>query len=678
MWIKIVREKKRKNIIIFSIVSLLLAAAALIVGVHPAICIGGAALLFCTLFFQFRLSDTLPSWASFLVLAVLTLIVFILMQTTISCGVFLIGPLKFLLNLLLMLGAASLLWILTGSIRISTMILFVFCTVVAVIDHLVVQARSFEIQFSDLQSIGVAAEVAGGYSFTLSFVTMIGLALSICFGVFLVRTHYPRQKRNRSMMLLSMGAVVMMILCTVVIYTQFMAPVIGYQDKYWKYRGSERNGFWVNMIYSASATRVQVPEGYDPDTLEDTLDTYLTDAEDEKEEKTVSEAEEKKMPNVIVVMNETFSDVHNIAKYLGNEMPVSAPVTPFLDSLSDADANVIKGHSLVSVYGGNTANSELEFLSGLSMQFIPRNTVAYNLYMTENNSYTIVDLFNNAGYHTFAVHPENRTNWQREKIYGYFGFDETCFRDDFTDLSEEDFYRGHVSDAAIYDKVIETYENKDADEPLFAFVVTMQNHGGFSSANFDYTITLDGYERYTGVQEYLSSINTTDKAFQSLVEYFETVEEDTLILFYGDHQPSLSNIGALFFDVTDDSTTEEELAKYVVPYVFWANFDLDAAAGDRLPDDRELTSLNFLSTWLLEILGMEGETSPFLQFVDTLNEEVMAISAVGWYDYDRVFHETSYNQPNLTDPLKLYSYLQYNVLYDNTHRLTELFDMSQK
>ena len=130
--------------------------------------------------------------------------------------------------------------------------------------------------------------------------------------------------------------------------------------------------------------------------------------------------------------------------------------------------------------------------------------------------------------------------------------------------------------------------------------------------------------------------------------------------------------------MTDDSSTEEELAKYVVPYVFWANYDLDAAAGDRLPDTRELTSLNFLSTWLLEILDMEGETSPFLQFVDTLNEEVMAISAVGWYDYDRVFHETSYNLPNLTDSLKLYSYLQYNVLYDNAHRLTELFDMGRK
>lgn len=672
MWIKVTREKKRNNIILFSIVSMLFAVAALFCGAHPVIGIGGAVLLFCALFFQIHLSETLPSWAAFLILAALTLIVFILMQVTISCGIFLIGPLKFILNLLLMAGVASLLWILIGSIRISSLILLVFCTVVAIIDHIVVQARSFEIQFSDISAIGTAAKVAGDYSFALSPVTMIGLVLSICFGVFLVRTRYPRQKRNRSMMLMSMGSVVLMILSAVVIYTQFMSPVIGYQDKYWKYRGSERNGFWVNLIYSASATRVQVPDGYDPDTLEDRLDAYIADA---KKTDTDTKSEKKKQPNVIVIMNETFSDVQNIAKYLGNEMPTSVPVTPFLDSLSGEANNVIKGHSLVSVYGGNTANSELEFLSGLSIQFIPRNTVAYNLYMTQDNSFTIVDMFKNAGYHTFAVHPEDRTNWQREKIYDYFGFDETCFKDGFTDLTDEDYYRGHVSDQTIYDKLIETYENRDSDEPLFAFAVTMQNHGGFSSSNFDYTVTLDGYERYTGVQEYLSSINNADRAFQSFVEYFRTVEEDTLILFYGDHQPSLTNIGALFFDVTDDSSTEAQMAKYVVPYVFWANYDLEAAAGDRLPANRELTSLNFLPTWLLQILDMEQQPSKFMQFVNTVNKEVKAINAMGWYDYAGVFHETSYNVPALTDPLKLYSHLQYNVLYDNKHRIAGIFNM---
>ncbi len=248
MWIKIALEKKKRNIILYCIAAVLFAAATFAVGAHPAICIGGAALMFCALFFQLRLSQSLPSWAGFLILAALTVIVFVLMQVTISCGIFLIGPLKLIINLLLLLGAASFLWIITGSIRISTLILLAFSTVVAVIDHLVVQARSFEIQFSDLHSIGVAAQVAGGYSFTLSPVTMIGLVLSICFGIFLVRTVYPKQKRTQSMMLLSLGSVVMMILCTVVVYTQFMAPVIGYQDKYWKYRGSERNGFWVNMI----------------------------------------------------------------------------------------------------------------------------------------------------------------------------------------------------------------------------------------------------------------------------------------------------------------------------------------------------------------------------------------------------------------------------------------------
>ncbi len=676
MWIKVTHEKRKNTIILYSIVSVLFAAVVLLCGAHPVIGIGGAVLMFCALFFQIRLSETLSSWAGFLILAALTLIVFILMQITISCGIFLIGPLKFILNLLLMVGAAALLWILTGSIRISTLVLLIFCTIVAVIDHVVVQARSFEIQFSDLSAIGTAVKVAGDYSFALSPITMVGLVLSICFGVFLVRTRYPRQKRNRSMMLMSIGSVVLMILSTVVIYTQFMAPVIGYQDKYWKYRGSERNGFWVNLIYSASATRVQVPDGYDSDTLEDQLDAYLADGQKTDTEPAPEvPAEEKKQPNVIVIMNETFSDVQNIARYLGNEMPTSVPVTPFLDSLSDEANNVIKGHSLVSVYGGNTANSELEFLSGLSIQFIPRNTVAYNLYMTQENSFTIIDMFKNAGYHTFAVHPEDRTNWQRKKLYGYFGFDETCFKDDFTDLTEEDYYRGHISDRAVYDKIIETYEKQDSDEPFFCFAVTMQNHGGYSSSNFDYTVTLEGYERYTGVQEYLSSIQNADQAFQSLVEYFASVEEDTLILFYGDHQPSLTNIGALFFNVTDDSSTEKQLSKYVVPYVFWANFDLDAAVGDRLPADRNLTSLNFLSSWLLKILDLEQEPSRFLQFVDTINKEVKAINAMGWYDYKGVFHETSYNMPELTDSLRLYSYLQYNVLYDNAHRISGIFDM---
>ena len=99
-----------------------------------------------------------------LILLVLTLINFILMQTTISCGIFLIAPIKFIMNIVIMMGMSSLCWLITGRVRISAIIVLVFSYIVAIADHLVVQARSFEIQFSDLSSIGTAAEVAGGYA----------------------------------------------------------------------------------------------------------------------------------------------------------------------------------------------------------------------------------------------------------------------------------------------------------------------------------------------------------------------------------------------------------------------------------------------------------------------------------------------------------------------------------
>ena len=673
MWFQFTRETNKRNMILYGGASVAVFVLSLLCGVHWAVALGGGALLYAVLFFPLSVSARRPTLGGFVILAAQSVIIFVLMQITISCGVFLIGVQRLILNLLIVLGISSFFWIFTGSVRVSSLIVLISSTVIAVADHLVVQARSFEIQFSDLRSIATAATVAGGYSFSLSVPTAIGLMLSICFAVFLVRTEYPRRRRGKSMLLLSLTSVAVMGLCVFTVYTQIGASFFGYQDKYWKYRGSERNGFWVNIIYSASATRVQVPQGYDPNTLTEKLSAALPG-----EEEPEPEPETARRPNVIVIMNETFSDVHNIASYLGYEMPVSQPVTPFLDSLSNDMPGTVKGHALVSVYGGNTANSELEFLSGLSMQFVPRNTVAYNLYINENNSFTMVDLFRNAGYHTFATHPEDRTNWQRDKIYDYFGFDETCFLDGYAGLSEEDYYRDHVSDAAVYDKVIEAYESKDPDAPLFAFAVTMQNHGGFSSFGFEPTVTLEGYEKYTGIQEYLSSIHTADAALQEFVAYFDAAEEDTLIVFYGDHQPSLPNIATLFFGgAGDDSEPEEQLAKYTVPYFFHANYDLTDAKENLPEGSTELTSLNFLSTHLLRLLGMQAGESRFLQYVDTVHGEVMAMNAMGWYDYDRVFHPSTYNAPELSGALRLYSALQYNALYDDGNRIRAIFTMKQ-
>ena len=314
-------------------------------------------------------------------------------------------------------------------------------------------------------------------------------------------------------------------------------------------------------------------------------------------------------------------------------------------------------------------------LSGLSVQFIPRNTVAYNLYMEEGNSFTIVDSFNKAGYKTAAIHPENPTNWQRDKVYEYFNFDETYFKDAFADVPQEDYYRGHISDDSVYDKIIELYESKEEGTPLFNFTITMQNHSGYNTLGFEHEVKFTDINGYAGIREYLTAIRRSDAALKKLIEYFEGVEEDTIILFFGDHQPSLSNIAARFYGLKDDDPTLKQLTKYVVPYVFWANYDLG--------DNREhtsLTSINFLSSWLLDMVDVP-ETK-FMQYVDAMNNEVMAINAMGWFGYDGKFHESAYAKQNLDDPsldnpLWIYSYLQYNMLYDDDKKLTELYSLPE-
>lgn len=667
MWAKIKRTTDKKTLLCFAAAAVVFTVAAALLGVNIFISVAGGILLFAVLTFKIELSDSLPVWFRFIILLLLTLIVFILMQTAISCGIFLISPLKFFMNVIILAGLSSLLWMVTGNVKISITIVTVICYFVAIADHLVVQARSFEIQFSDFSALGTAARVAGGYSFTLSTVTKLAIVLGIVFLTFVIRCRFPSHERNWKRTAFCLGSIIATYLCAVVIYTQFCASFIGYQDKYWMYRGSERNGFLVNIIYSASATRVTEPEDYDAAVLEEELDIYL-EAEDDGKGSLV---ESEKKPNVIVIMNETFSDVQNIAAYMGKEMKTDVPVTPFLDSLSDKEPNIIKGHAIASVYGGNTANSELEFLTGQSIQFIPRNTVAYNLFMTELNSFSVVNNFNNAGYRTVGMHPEQPVNWQRDKIYSYFDFDEIYFMDDFTEgLGEDGWFRDHVSDQAVYDKIIDLYENKEDGDPLFTFAVTMQNHGGYTTAGFDYTVNIEDYENYTGIREYLSCIKNSDEALKNLIGYFEAADEETIIVFFGDHQPSLSNIASKFYGLDDYSTVEDQQAKYAVPYLIWANYDIDC---DRATS---VTSINYLSSWLLDIV--DSDLTDFQRFIKKVNTEVPMLNSMGWYDNGGVFHDSTYSAPELSESLKLYSRLQYNAMYDNKGRLPDLFGIKAR
>lgn len=113
---------------------------------------------------------------------------------------------------------------------------------------------------------------------------------------------------------------------------------------------------------------------------------------------------------------------------------------------------------------------------------------------------------------------------------------------------------------------------------MFVFNVTMQNHGGYQDAydNFTPDIYVEGVNNFA-LEQYLSLIEQTDAAMEKLIDYFSIADEDTIILFFGDHQPNDTVASSILSlnGMSWNSLDEEELKlRYQVPYVMWANYDI--------------------------------------------------------------------------------------------------------
>ena len=148
-------------------------------------------------------------------------------------------------------------------------------------------------------------------------------------------------------------------------------------------------------------------------------------------------------------MNESFSDLGIVGNFETNE-----DYMPFVHSMQKGQKNTITGNLLVSTFGGGTANTEFEFLTGDTMAFLPFGCSPYQMYV-KSEMPSLVGALEAQNYQTVAMHPYLSTSWNRPQVYQSFGFDEQCYEDSFP--SDVERVRGRVSDSASYKKIIELY-----------------------------------------------------------------------------------------------------------------------------------------------------------------------------------------------------------------------------
>lgn len=489
-----------------------------------------------------------------------------------------------LLNIVLFELIMALLLFLFGKLKTALRCQTILFMIIGLANYYVLEFRSAPIMPWDILSIGTAASVANNFKYTLSKETvfvLIGFVILILLES-KVTLELKKDWRIRvggvlASFALLWGFTAMLHQDSTVarfkLYDKLFTPTVM----------SKRDGTAVAFLMELKYIVVEKPDGYNKEDAAALLASYDTN---DTESATHT-------PNIIVIMNEAFSDLSVLGDFETNE-----DYMPFLHSLmQEGTPNTISGHLNVSVLGGNTANTEFEFLTGNTMAFLPQGSVAYQQYV-KSNDYSIATYLKSKGYDTIAMHPYNASGWDRDKVYPLLGFDTFYSLKDWVNPVK---IRKYVSDQSCYDKIIELYEQKDANTPFFLFNVTMQNHSSYSEEydNFHPDITVEGTSSKI-LPNYLSLIKLSDQALENLIEYFSQADEDTIIVFFGDHQPS-NSVAAPVWKINgrsgDSLTEEEEARRYKVPFIIWANYDIEAASNVE-------TSANYLGSHVLRAAGL--------------------------------------------------------------------------
>lgn len=420
-----------------------------------------------------RATDALRRGAFFALAIVLG---FLLLELPWNDGVFAI-PQRYVIDNLLILGLGCAIVFLAGQRTRASLAVFTgFCLLWGTANFFIITFKGQPIVPADLFALGTAASVAGGYSLFLTGRLVFCWALFAAYCVALAKL-CPQRKRARWDVAANVLAAALLVCLGTMQYQAIdIKSDCDVTVDVWDVRGSyATQGTALCFLSRAQELTPKPPEGYSAEAVDAILAPFAEDpltgtdgtvAESPSPDATGNqnsaapttgdaapeqpEALPYDGPNVIAIMNETFSD---LSEYPGLEGTNAAPT--FFHEV--ADDSLAAGDVYVSAMGGGTCNSEFEFLTGASMGNMGGGVYPYVLYDLEGVD-NLASYFRGLGYGTHAIHPAEAANWRRDRIYEQLGFDTF---DDITTMEDVDTFRDLVTDRATYERVLEKIDEGD-------------------------------------------------------------------------------------------------------------------------------------------------------------------------------------------------------------------------
>lgn len=323
-------------------------------------------------------------------------------------------------------------------------------------------------------------------------------------------------------------------------------------------QGYENYGFIYGFSSSVVDRGMSKPDDYTEEHVAE-----ITDKVDSTKQETTATKDDA--PNIICVLLESFCDPDEIKFLHYNDDPI-----PTFHKLEE---NYSTGYLTVPVVGAGTANSEFEVLTGMSMQYFGTGEYPYKTILKKTDCESTAADLASIGYGTHAVHNNGGNFYSRVNAFSMMGFD-TFTSKELMNIQTYTPNGSWATDDILVDETIKTLDSTP-NQPDFTYTITVGTHGDYPKEqvieNPKYTAN-GAFDEETRNQwtYYINQLNEVDTFMADLIDKVSKRDENTVIVFFGDHLPTMG--------LQDSDMRSGDI--YKTKYVTWNNMGLEKQDAD--------------------------------------------------------------------------------------------------
>ncbi|MDD4843971.1 MAG: LTA synthase family protein [Anaerotignum sp.] len=326
------------------------------------------------------------------------------------------------------------------------------------------------------------------------------------------------------------------------------------------------HGFITAFFLNFNSLNTNEPQNYSKAYIQQAFEKYLPDE---------NSGQTFQNPDIVVVLSEAFWDPTVL-----NGVTFSADP---LENFREIAKTNPSGKMISPTFGGGTVRPEFEILTGMSTSALPPGNIPYQQYL-KREIFSYPRTYKNLGYDAIGLHTYQKTFYDRDKAYPLMGFDD--FLGEYDLHAEQHWNSGpYITDETIAEEVVYQLEQPH-DVGVFVMAITMENHSMYHDKydEKDRVIKVKGDSlspaQVVTLENYAAGVHDSDKALKAIYDYVMNREKPTVVLWYGDHLPTLGDnfdpyttTNTISCATAAEWTEEEKYTMFSTPYLVFTNYD---------------------------------------------------------------------------------------------------------